>query len=80
MVEDGLSAAPVNWQHFADGRWWELKRGIDFQQTPRRAMMAARMWAHRRGYRFHCHVDREAGMIQLFIDPNDDARADAAAS
>lgn len=37
----------VDWSPFANGRWWQIRRGDDHDQTPRKALQAARMWAKR---------------------------------
>lgn len=66
-LEAGQRAQPIDWSHFGDGRWWELHRGVDFQQRPRAAMQAARMWAFRHDHEFHCRV--HPGHIELWMQP-----------
>lgn len=36
-----------DWSTFANGRWWRLRRGVDHDQPPRKALQSARMWAKR---------------------------------
>jgi hypothetical protein len=46
-----LPAPPIDWSQFTDGSWWELTRGVDFEQTPARAANAFRAYCERHGLR-----------------------------
>ena len=54
--QTALRAEPTDWRQWADGNWWELSAGRDFDQTPRQAAKAFRMWCRRNGFGFHAKV------------------------
>lgn len=57
VVDEGLgNPRRVPWAEYADGRAWELVRGVDFDQDSEHARRAAKAWAYRRGGRFATSV------------------------
>lgn len=44
-------ARQVDWSRYADGDWWRLRMGRDFDQSPAQALRAVRSWGHRNGRR-----------------------------
>lgn len=40
-----------NWQQYADGDWWELRRGQDYQVQTLSARTSAENWAKKEGYK-----------------------------
>lgn len=48
VVDEGLgNSRRVRWEDYADGRVWELRRDVDFDQDAERARRAAMAWAYR---------------------------------
>lgn len=57
VVDEGLGTPRrVRWEDFSDGRAWELRKGIDFDQDAEHARRAAMAWAYRRGGRVRTSV------------------------
>ncbi len=42
--------AVTHWGEFADGRWWELKQGEDYDRPVKAVISAARQWAFVNGF------------------------------
>lgn len=52
MLSHIIKTAPrteYNWDQYADGDWWELRQGEDYQVQTSSARMAAGTWAKARG-------------------------------
>lgn len=60
---------PAPWSRWADGKFWELKQGEDFDTTPERARFAVKRWAQRRGLRTNTRVPDEKTLIVRIYDP-----------
>lgn len=61
-------ARQVNWSEFADGHWWELEEGRDFDKEPRKAARAARQWGSNNGFRCQCSFpDDRPRILQIRI-------------
>ena len=52
MVPDIVKAAPrtdYNWEQYADGKWWQLKKGEDYTVMTASARTAVTKWGEREG-------------------------------
>lgn len=64
-------ATVVDWSQWADGQWWELTQGEDFEQTATKAGYAIRSWARRRGLRSHVRVSKDDRVMRVRVyDPS----------
>ena len=59
-----LSAPRIDWSRYANGKWWELEKDKDFQQSARSAGRAARQWASNHGYQCSA-ITAESGNLQV---------------
>jgi hypothetical protein len=69
----------LDWSQFANGRWWRLRRGEDHDQTPRKALQSARMWAKRNGMLAEAELpavgeDDEPWAIRFYPRPDGSGR------
>ncbi len=62
---DSPRAPYVGWAAFTNGEWWELTRGVDFQQSAGQATRAARQWASVNRYRCQAHIIDEGKAIKV---------------
>jgi hypothetical protein len=69
VVEDGVGVSRrVPWDAYADGRVWELERGLDYDQDDEHARRAAKAWAYRRGAEFRTSVPSPGRLRVQFVD------------
>jgi hypothetical protein len=65
-----LSLDPqIDWASRADGRMHTLVKGEHFERSARLVQQAARMWAHRRGYRAVTRISADDRMIVVTFVP-----------
>jgi hypothetical protein len=63
-MEPTLSLDPqIDWTSRADGEMHTLVKGEHFERSPRLVQQAARMWAHRRGYRAVTRISNDDRVI-----------------
>ncbi len=63
------AARRIPWAAFADGRVWELERGLDYTQDDEHARSAAKAWAYRRGAKFRTSVPSPGRLRVQFVGP-----------
>jgi hypothetical protein len=54
MIDHIVKATPrsdYNWERYADGSWWELRRKEDYTVQTATARQAAIKWGRKEGYR-----------------------------
>lgn len=58
-------ARSVDWSKWADGNFWEIERGIDFdeEQTAKQARGAFTSWAYRRNLKPHARIVSDRVLI-----------------
>jgi hypothetical protein len=53
MVQHIVKSSPrteYNWDQYADGEWWELRKGDDYQVQTSSARASVARWAESEGY------------------------------
>lgn len=73
VVDERIGLPRTPWADFADGRVWELERGVDYVQDDERARRAAMAWAQRHDVRIRTSVV-SPGRLRIQILPKSGLR------